>query len=94
MSKRPPLRLAGGDVVPVRRLSSGRAIVVYLDRDGHPTPHTAGAWPHELRGIGWHLAEIKKLIAGLPLEGAPIPAPPLPQPHRGWLFVDHAIKED
>jgi hypothetical protein len=86
MNRRPPLRLAGGDVVPVRRLASGRAVVVYLDRDGHQTPHAADAWPHELRGIGWHLAEIKKLIAGLPLEGAPVPEPAAPRP---LLFAHH-----
>ena len=92
MSK-PPLTFAGGDVAPVRRRADGRAIVAYLDRAGEPMRHTAVAWPHELRGIGWHLADIKKLIAGLPLEGTPTPEPAAPRP---LLFSHHvaAAQED
>lgn len=72
---RPRLTLAGGDVELVARLPDGRAVAAYVGRDGTRTPFTATAWPHELRGIGWHLAEIKRAIAGLPLQGAAPIAP-------------------
>jgi hypothetical protein len=94
MTRRPPLTFAGGDVLPTHRRADGRARVVYLDRAGRPTAHSAAAWPHELRGVGWHLAEIKRLIAALSLEGAPIPDPTPAPPVRGWLHAHHTFKED
>jgi len=102
---RPRLTLAGGDVELVARLPDGRAVAAYVGRDGTRTPFTATAWPHELRGIGWHLAEIKQAIAGLPLQGAAPIAPTLatalsipsephaPQP-RGFLHAHHTAAED
>jgi hypothetical protein len=97
---RPPLRLLGADVALERRLPDGRAVVRYLDRHGAATPVTAAAWPHELRGIGWHIAEIKRRVESLPLQGAaPIaptftPAEPrAPQP-RGFLHAHHTAAED
>lgn len=104
MTKRPALRLLGADVALERRLPDGRALVRYLDRHGAPTSVTAAAWPHELRGIGWHIAEIKRLVAGLPMQGAapisPTLTPPLtltepraPQP-RGFLHAHHTAAED
>ena len=93
---RPPLRLLGADVTLERRLPDGRAVVRYLDRHGQPTPFTQPAWPHELRGIGWHLAEIKRLVAGLPLQGAPSLSPTeprAPQP-RGFLHAHHTAADD
>jgi hypothetical protein len=88
-----PLTFAGGDVRPTHRRADGRAVVVYLNRAGEPTRHTAVALPHELRGIGWHIAEIKKLIASLPLESAPAPETAAPRPP---LFSHHvaAAQED
>jgi hypothetical protein len=90
MSRR-PLTFAGGDVRPTHRRADGRARVVYLDRTGQPTRHTAAAWPHELRGVGWHLAEIKTLLAGLPLEGAAVPEPAAPRP---LLFAHHVAASE
>ena len=63
---RPRLTFQGSDVGLCRRTSDGKAVAVYLDRDGQPTCHCVEVWPHELRGIGWHLAEIKARIAQLP----------------------------
>lgn len=106
MNKRPPLTLAGGDVELVARLPDGRALAVYLDRQGAHTPSIRAAHCFELRGIGWHLAEIKTLIAGLPLLGAAPIAPtqsaaPLPVPEsvarrsRGFLHAHFtADRED
>lgn len=100
MTGRPPLTLLGGDVRLERRLPDGRAIVRYLDRHGAPTPFTAAAWPHELRGIGWHIAEIKRRVEALPTQGAVSIAPTLPpteprapQP-RGFLHAHHTAAED
>lgn len=61
------LTFQGSDVAPIACTAAGRAVVVYLDRHGQPTSHTAEAWPHELRGLGWHLATIKQLLALLPV---------------------------
>lgn len=100
MTKRPALTHCGGDVALERRLPDGRAIARFLDRHGQPTPVTAAAWPHELRGIGWHIAEIKRLVAGLPLQGAaPItPTVTLAEPRalqpRGFLHAHHTAAED
>jgi len=87
MSDSPPLTHLGTDVRLVGRRADGRAIVAYLDRHGEPMPGLfAAAWPHELRGVGWHLAAIKRAIAATPvLTGAPdcavtVPARPAPQP--------------
>lgn len=94
MPSRPPLTLAGGDVTLVARLPCGRVRVAYVDRDGQPTRHTRPAWPHELRGIGWHLAEIKRAIAALPAvnpDGTMSPAPPQSAARpRAWLAAHHA----
>ena len=103
MSPRPPLTFAGGDVVLASRLADGRVRVAFVDRAGQPTGHRAEVWPHELRGLGWHLAEIKRLIQALPMaapaggsvghptrEPAPFPLQkPAPTPRRGWLFAHH-----
>lgn len=106
MTTRPRLTLAGADVELSARLPDGRAVGVYLDRDGTRTPFARPAYCFELRGIGWHLAEIKMLIASLPLQGAaPIaptqPATPLPTPEavarrsRGFLHAHFtADRED
>lgn len=67
--RRPPLRYQGSDVQLFRRRSDGRAVVEYLDAGGGRTGNFATPWPHELRGIGWHFAEIKRLVAALPLLG-------------------------
>jgi hypothetical protein len=90
-----PLTFAGADVRPIWRRTDGRAVIVFLDRSGEPTKVKTTAWPHELRGVGWHLAAIKKAIAALPLEGeanavrAAEPAAP-----RGFLHAHHSFKED
>jgi hypothetical protein len=90
-SRHPPLTFAGGDVVPVRRKANGQVVVAYLDRKGQPTSITAIAWPHELRGIGWHMAGIKQVVGRLPLEGdTPTPAPASePAAPRPLLFAHH-----
>lgn len=104
MSKRPPLTHCGGDVALERRLPDGRALVRFLDRQGQPTPVTAAAWPHELRGIGWHISEIKRRVESLALQGAapmsPTLTPPLTlaepralQP-RGFLHAHHTAADD
>lgn len=106
---RPPLRLLGADVALERRLPDGRAVVRHLDRHGAPTPFTAAAWPHELRGLGWHIAEIKRRVESLPLQGAAPIAPTsprdlresltpdqetaVPQP-RGFLHAHHTAADD
>jgi len=95
----PPLTLAGGDVTLTARLTDGRAVAVFLDRDGGRTPFSQPAHCFELRGIGWHLAEIKALIARLPLQGAAPVAPvsptdaDAPRP-RGFLHAHHTAAED
>lgn len=100
------LTLAGGPVELVARLPDGRALAIYLDRQGQRTPFGRGAHCFELRGIGWHLAEIKALIASLPLHGAAPIAPtqaatalPAPEPvarrSRGFLHAHFtADRED
>jgi hypothetical protein len=96
VKKRPALTHLGGDVALERRLPDGRAIVRGLDRHGEPTPFTAAAWPHELRGVGWHIAEIKRLVEAQPLQGTPsiTPTEPcVPQP-RGFLHAHHTAAED
>lgn len=82
--RRPSLTYAGGDVALVARLPCGRVRVVYVDQAGVPTRHQAAAWPHELRGLGWHLAEVKAAIAALPDPNAP----PAPAP-RALLYAHH-----
>jgi hypothetical protein len=66
-----PLTLAGNDVGLNARSADGRVRIIHLDRTGAPTKATAWCWPHELRGVGWHLAEIKKAVSALPLIAAP-----------------------
>lgn len=85
---RRPLTYQGTDVALARRTHAGKAVVVYLNRHGQPTAGTAEAWPHELRGVGWHIAAIKQAIAALPLEGSPVSAsePAAPRP---LLFAHH-----
>lgn len=89
------LTFAGSDVAPLYRRADGRTVVVYLDRFGRPTTTTTEAWPHELRGVGWHLSEIKRLLEQLP---GPALAPPTltaksqdraPQ-RRGFLSAHYA----
>lgn len=95
--RRPPLTLAGGPVALVARLPDGRARCCYLDRAGNRTSHGRDAHAHELRGLGWHLAEIKAAIAALPAL-IPNPSPidqPAPAPRPGaWLHVHHTAAED
>lgn len=91
---RPRLTFQGSDVALCRRTPQGRAVAVYLDRNGNPLKGTVEVWPHELRGIGWHLGEIKKLFERLPLQGAPMnPNPSLPESEpaapRPLLFAHH-----
>lgn len=87
---RHPLTFAGGDVVLVRRQVTGQVVGVYLGRDGQPTSATVVAWPHELRGVGWHMAAIKAVVERLPLDGAPMnPAPEPPAAAARWLFAHH-----
>lgn len=95
--RRPRLTFQGSDVALCRRTPAGKAVVVYLDRHGNPLKATAEAWPHELRGIGWHLGEIKRLVEWLPLQGAPINSNPEPQTSRPLLFCHHVaahLEED
>ena len=77
-----PLTYLGGDVRLVGRRADGRAVVRFLDRAGRPAGPTAEAWPHELRGVGWHIAAIKRAIAAAPLfgSGAVPPAVEAPRP--------------
>lgn len=70
-----PLTHAGHDVGLRWRCPDGRIAVVYLDRDGRPLDVGVRVWPHELRGVGWHLAEIKKAAAALPLAPSDPPPP-------------------
>lgn len=60
----------GGAVRIVGRRADGQAVVACLDLHGKFTGCTRNAWPHELRGLGWHIAEIKKLVSAAPLFGA------------------------
>lgn len=82
MSDRPALTYLSTDVRIVGRRADGRAIVSFLNRHGAPLDRYAAPWAHELRGVGWHIAEIKRAIAAAPLlTGAPdcavvIPAAP------------------
>lgn len=104
MTDRPrPYTLGGTDVVLVARQADGHAICAYLDRHGDRTGGHRTAWPHELRRLGTHLAEIKAEIAKLPLVNADgsLPAPvtlptPIPQEApaarpRAFLFAHHAV---
>ena len=96
MTTRPPLTLAGADVALSARLPDGRVLVAFLDREGVPTGYRRPCRAHELRGIGWHLAEIKARIARLPMHGAgdPIPSPEAATPRRGFLHAHHTAAED
>lgn len=87
MTGRPSLTYIGSDVAPIRRCGDGRVMVVFLDRAGQPTTHTAEAWPHELRGVGWHIAEIKRFVSCLPGEARE------PEP-RPVLHAHHAIAHE
>lgn len=70
--RRPALTYLGTDVRIVGRRADGRAIVAFLDRHGAALDRYAAPWPHELRGVGWHIAAIKRAIAATPLlKGAP-----------------------
>lgn len=88
-ARRPPLTHCGGDVSLRARTTDGRAIVDFVDRDGKPIGHSARCHPHELRGVGWHIGEIKKVIAALPLEGTKAEPPPEPVAPRPLLFAHH-----
>lgn len=98
---RPPLTHLGSDVELVARTPDGRALGVFLGRGGQRTPFSRPAHCFELRGIGWHLAEIKRLIAGLPLQGSapvaptftPSPDPVAPRP-RGFLHAHFAADRE
>lgn len=73
------LTLRGYDVAIEGRRPDGRAVVDVLDGRGRRAERYAQAWPHELRGIGWGLAEIRAAIAAAPLvtfaSDAPSEAP-------------------
>jgi len=73
------LTLRGFDVAIEGRRPDGRALVDVLDGRGRRSERYAQAWPHELRGIGWHLSDIKAAIAAAPLvalaSDSPAPAP-------------------
>lgn len=96
MTRRPPLTLAGAEVALSARLPDGRVLVAHLDRSGKPTEYRQPCQAHELRGIGWHLAEIKARIAMLPIDGSahPIPSPEAASPRRGFLHAHHSAAED
>lgn len=88
MTGRQPLRFLGADVVLRERLPDGRAVIAFACA-GAPLPCTAEVWPHELRGVGWHIAAIKQAIARLPLAGShSTPAPAAPAP-RALLYAHH-----
>lgn len=79
MTARRFLSFQGNDVAPIAR-AGDKAVLVYLDRFGRPTSHTAEAWPHQLVGRHWHLATIKQLLALLP-ESPSAASPSHPAPH-------------
>lgn len=96
MTRRPALTFAGGDVALRLRAADGRAVVDFIDLAGQPIGHSARCHPHQLRGVGWHIAEIKRAIAALPLEGAPAvtptpPTEPLATRPRGFLHAHFAV---
>lgn len=93
---RRPLTLAGGDVALRRRTADGRAVVECLDWRGRPLGRFQRCHAFELRGLGWHLAAIKRAIAALPLDGSPVLAPE-PVAPRPLLFAHHVaahLRED
>jgi hypothetical protein len=106
VSRRPRLTHHGVDVELRWRTAEGtggRAMIWYLDREGNPTGRTNRVWPHELRGTGWHLAEIKTLVSSLPLYGsrpaAAAPAPiadpePVTAGPRGFLHSHFSAPKD
>lgn len=77
---RPAITHLGADVKIVGRLADGRAVVACVDRAGGVCGNSRPAWPHELRGLGWHMAEVKRLAAAAPLFGGSgiVPADALP----------------
>lgn len=95
---RRPLTHLGTDVRIVGRCADGRAVVAFLDRHGAPLGRYAAPWAHELRGVGWHISEIKRAIAAAPvLSGAPdcavvisaAPArPPAPRLHAHFTVPE------
>lgn len=102
MTRRQPLRFRGDDVMIVGRLADGHAVVALLDREGALTRVGCRARDIELRGIGWHLADIKKAIRNSPLvdrvvdalalpASTPSPAPVQP---RALLHAHHAAPSD
>lgn len=103
---RPALTYHGGDVAVVGRRRDDHAVVAFLDREGKPTGRFGEPWPWEIRGLGWHIAEVKRLVAAAPvLEGAPdchyfaTAAVPLPMKERatqsrGYLFAHFAAMRD
>lgn len=87
MSQRPALCHLGAPIKVVGRRVCGRAVVSCLDRAGKVTPALCSPWPHELRGVGWHLAEIKHLVSAAPLFGAaggPVAQPSGREPATAW----------
>jgi hypothetical protein len=88
---RRPLTFQGSDVALRARGADGRPLVDYLDRAGRPLGHSTRCHAHELRGVGWHLAAIKKAIADLPIEGAPASGQPAPRP---LLFCHYAARQE
>ena len=93
MSGRRPLTHCGCDVALLAALPCGRVHIAYLDPQGLRNGQGARVWPHELRGVGWHLADIKRAIAALaarPSEAATPTAPPVASPApRGFLYAHH-----
>lgn len=81
------LTLRGFDVAIEGRRPDGRALVDVLDGRGRRSERYAQAWPHELRGVGWHLADIKAAIAAAPLvafaSDEPGPAPSVAKTTEG-----------
>lgn len=87
------LTLRGYDVAIEGRRPDGRAMVAFLDRAGRSSERYAQAWPHELRGIGWGLADIKAAIAAAPAVAFASDRPERPRSEqpapRPLLFAHH-----
>ncbi len=102
MTDKRPLTLRGFDVAIEGRRPDGRALVDVLDGRGRRSERYTQAWPHELRGIGWGLSDIKAAIAAAPLVSLASDKAPAalssdaPKDRRRMLFAHHvaARQED